>query len=133
MLDIFLKQAMREKGLSLRQLAEALGMSHTTIMRAANGEAVDLDTVLKLANFFNVRPSDLLNSMSTDATLPDQLAALLSHSPELEQELADAVERVRAGNLDPNVIKEIVSFAHYKLNQAGAVNVATKPPKSRKQ
>src|SRR5690349_2204481 len=133
MLDIFLRKAMQERGLSSRNVADALGMSHSTILRALKGEVIDLDTVLKLAHFFNVRPSDLLNSMSTDATFPDQLAALLSHSPELEQELTDAVERVRAGSLDPNVIKEIVSYARYRLNQAGAPNVATKPPRSRKQ
>ena len=133
MLEIFLKKAMQDRGLSSRSLADALGMSHSTILRALKGESIDLDTVLKLANYFNVRPSDLLNSMSADATFPDQLAALLSHSPELEQELADAVERVRAGNLDPNVIKEIVSYARYRLNQAGVANVATNTPKSRKQ
>jgi transcriptional regulator with XRE-family HTH domain len=133
MLDIILKQFMKDRGLSSHKVADAIGVSHTTVLRALRGEAVDVDTIIKLANYMDIRPSELLNSMSTDATLPDQLAALLSHSPELEEELKDAVERTRAGALDPAVVRDIVSYALYKLNQAGAANVATKSPRSRKQ
>ena len=119
MLQIVLRKAMDERGLSSHKAAEAIGVSHTTILRALRGEAVDVDTIIKIANFLGIRPSELLNSMSTDATLPDQLAALLGHSPQLEEELKDAVERVQAGALDPAVVKDIVSYALYKLNQAG--------------
>lgn len=127
MLDVILRQAMQNQGLSSHKAAEAIGVSHTTILRAMRGEAVDVDTLIKIANFLNIRPSELLNSMSTDATLPDQLAALLSHSPELEEELKDATERVRAGQLDPAVIRDILSYAMFKLNQAGAKDATTKP------
>jgi DNA-binding Xre family transcriptional regulator len=134
MLEIILQKFMRDRGLSSHKVADAIGVSHTTVLRALRGEAVDLDTIIKLANFMDVRPSDLLNSMSTtDATLPDRLAALLSHSPELEAELKDAVERTQAGELDPAVIRDIISYAVYKLNQAGAANAATTNPKSRTQ
>ena len=133
MLQIILEKAMKEKGLSSHKAAEAIGVSHTTILRALRGDAVDVDTIIKIANFLNIRPSELLNSMSTDATLPDQLAALLSHSRELEEELADAVERTRAGQLDPAVIRDIVSYALYKLNQAGAKNVSNSKPRTRRK
>jgi transcriptional regulator with XRE-family HTH domain len=120
MLDIILQRAMRGQGLSSHKAAEAIGVSHTTILRALRGEAVDVETIIKIANFLKIRPSELLNSMSTDATLPDQLATLLSHSPELEETLKDAMERVRAGNLKPETVADIVSYALYKLNQPGA-------------
>jgi transcriptional regulator with XRE-family HTH domain len=117
MLDILLQQAMRDKGLSSRKMAEAIGSSHTTILRALRGEAVDVETIIKIANYLGVRPSELLDSMATDTTLPDQLAVLLAHSEELEQQLADAMERVQAGELKPEVVRDIVSYALYKLNQ----------------
>ena len=120
MLDIMLKQAMREQGLSSHKAAAAIGVSHATVLRALKGEAVDVETLIKIANFLHVRPSELLNSINTDATLPDQLAALLSHSPELETTLKDAMERVRAGELKPATIADILSYALYKLNQPGA-------------
>ena len=120
MLEIMLKQVMREKGLSSRKAAAAIGVAHATVLRVLKGEAVDIETLVKFANFLEVRPSELLNSMTTDATLPEQLAALLSHSPELEATLKDAVERVRAGEIKPATITDIVSYALYKLNQPGA-------------
>ena len=129
MLNIMLKRAMRDRGLSSHKVAEKIGVSHTTILRAVRGDAVDVNTIIKIANFMNVRPSELLNSMSTDATLPDQLAVLLSHSSELEAELKVAVERVQAGDLDLAIVRDIVSYAIYKLNGAEAGNVAKPKPK----
>jgi transcriptional regulator with XRE-family HTH domain len=120
MLDIVLRNAMQERGLSSHKVAEAIGVSHTTILRALKGDTVDIETIIKIANFLNVRPSEMLNSMPTDATLPDQLAALLSHSPELEETLRDAVQRVKAGELKPGTIADIVSYARYRINQPGA-------------
>jgi transcriptional regulator with XRE-family HTH domain len=131
MLQIVLRKAMQERQLSSHQVAEAIGVSHTTILRALKAEPVDINTIIKIADFLNIRPSELLNSMATDATLPDQLAALLSHSRELEDELRDAVERTRAGELDPAVIRDIVSYALYKLNQAGANNATKSKSKSK--
>src|SRR5687768_10090744 len=66
MLQILLENAMREKRLSAREAAEEIKVSHTTILRALKGEAVDVETIIKFANFLNIRPSELLNSMATD-------------------------------------------------------------------
>jgi transcriptional regulator with XRE-family HTH domain len=130
MLDIVLRKAMEEQGLSSHKAAEAIGVSHTTILRALRGEAVDVDTIIKIANFVNVRPSELLNSMATETTLTDQLATLLSHSRELEEQLRDALERVQAKALDPAVVRDIVSYALFKLNQPGVNSNVTKQHKT---
>jgi transcriptional regulator with XRE-family HTH domain len=115
MLPSLLQSRMAQKNMSSHAVAEQIGVSHTTILRAMRGERIDVDTIIKLANWLGVRPSELLNSMD-DTALADQIAALLSHSPELEQVLRDAVERVKAGQLDPAVIRDIASYAQYKLN-----------------
>ena len=133
MLQIVLEQAMKDKGLASRKAAEEIGVTHTTILRALRGETVDVDTIIKIANWLKIRPSELLDSMTTDATLPEQLATLLSHSRDLEEHLADAVERVKAGQLDPAVLRDIVSYALFKLNTSGANNVATNPTRPRKR
>jgi hypothetical protein len=91
------------------------GTSHSTILRALKGEKVDVDTLIKIANWLGVRPSELLNSMS-ETSLADEVAVLLQYSPELEAELKDAVERVKAGQLDPRVIQDVVAFARYRFN-----------------
>jgi transcriptional regulator with XRE-family HTH domain len=122
MLQTILQQEMKRRNVSSHGVAEAIGTSHTTVLRAMRGERVDVDTIIKLANWMNIRPSELLNSMS-DTSTADQLAVLLSYSPELEAELKDATERVKAGQLDPAVVRDIVSYALYKLNTSGDHNV----------
>jgi transcriptional regulator with XRE-family HTH domain len=130
MLDILLQNAMRDQGLSSHKAAEQIGVSHTTILRALRGEAVDVATIIKIANFLKVRPSELLNSMSTEVSVPDQLAVLLSHSRELEDQLKDAAVRIREGQLDPDVLRDIVSYALYKLKAAGETNVSNQPERT---
>ena len=124
MLQQILQKAMADRNMSSHTAAEAIGVSHTTILRALRGDRVDVDTIIKIANWLNIRPSELLNSMS-DTSLADEIAVLLSHSRELEDELKDATERVKAGHLDPAVLKDIVSYALYKLNSSGDGNVNT--------
>lgn len=115
MLPSLLQNRMTQKNVSSHTVADEIGVSHTTVLRAMRGERIDVDTLIKLANWLGVRPSELLNSMS-DTSLADDIATLLTHSPELETTLKDAVERVKAGQLDPAVLKDIVSYAMYKLN-----------------
>lgn len=123
MLQTLLQREMAARNLSSHTAAEEIGTSHTTILRALRGDRVDVDTIIKIANWLKIRPSELLNSMS-DTSLADQIAVLLSHSSDLEKELKDAAERVQSGALDPAVLKDIVSYALYKLNGAGEINVS---------
>ena len=118
MLQIILRKALEDRGLSSHSAAEEIGVSHTTILRALRGQAVDVDTIIKFAQFLNMKPSDLLNSMGGTSALPEQIAVLLSQSRELEEELKSAVERVQAGSLDVAVLRDIVSYALYKLNSS---------------
>lgn len=128
MLQTLLQNQMNARNLSSHRAAEEIGCSHTTILRALKGERIDVDTLIKIANWLHVRPSELLNSMG-DTSLADDVAVLLSHSPELEAELKDAAERVRAGVLDQAVLRDIVSYALYKLRSGD--NSATTPERVR--
>ena len=121
MLQTILQKAMNDRGKSTHSVAKEIGCSHTTIIRALKGYTVDVDTIIKIADWLHIRPSELLNSMA-DTSRADQIAVVLSHSPELETELKDAAERVKAGQLDPAVLRDIVSYALYKLNSSGVRN-----------
>jgi transcriptional regulator with XRE-family HTH domain len=106
---------MTAKNLSSHAAAEQIGVSHSTILRALKGDKVDVDTIIKIANWLNVRPSELLNSMS-DTSLADEVAVLLSHSPELEEEMKEAVARVKAGQLDAAILRDVLAYARYKFS-----------------
>jgi transcriptional regulator with XRE-family HTH domain len=129
MLSTLLQQEMKARGLSSHGVAAEIGTSHTTVLRALKGERIDVDTLIKLANWLHVPPSELLNSMVDGAefSTATQLSAILARSPELEAELKDALERVKADQLDPSVIRDIISFAAYKITTSGEYsNVAAR-------
>ena len=135
MLSTLLQQEMDARGLSSHSAAAQIGTSHTTILRALKGERIDVDTLIKIANWLHVRPSELINSMvdGEELSTSTQLAAILSRSPELEAELKDALERVKAGVLEPSVIRDIISFAAYKISTSGEYNVAARSEGARER
>jgi transcriptional regulator with XRE-family HTH domain len=122
MLATILKKTMQEKDLSSHTAADAIGVSHTTILRALRGDKIDVDTIVKIANYLNVRPSELLNSMS-DTSLADQIAVLLTHSPELENQFKKVVGLIQAGETDEAALRDVVSYALYKFQ--GVSNAST--------
>ena len=130
MLQTILRNEMQRRGLSSHTAAEAIGVSHTTILRALRGDKIDVDTIVKIANFLILRPSELLNSMS-DTSLADQIAALLSHSRELEDQLREAVSKVKKGDMEPALLKDVVSYALYKFQSGGSANAIPTSPASK--
>lgn len=117
MLDILINKVMLEGKLSTRDVAKSTGVSHTTIIRALRGEAVDVATVFKLSKWLAVKPHTLLNSMADmDDNLPDQIAVLLEGNQVLSKEFEKAITAIRKGNVDPSIIEDIASYASYKIN-----------------
>lgn len=117
MLKELLHKKMRENKLSTREVANMAGTSHTTIVRILQGKEVDLDTLLKLGNWLNVKPSALLNSMarSTDG-YSEKIAVLLKNNPLLAKEFKKAIEAIEEGRVAPSIIEDITSYAAYKIN-----------------
>lgn len=123
MLKQILEKELKERSLSSRGAADAIGTSHTTILRALRGDVVDLDTVLKVSDWLHIRPSTLLNSMGKTATLSDTIAAIVERNPHLNQVLSDATAAVRSGTADPAIIEDIVAYSLYKLNLIGETKI----------
>ncbi len=122
MLQTLLKDEARKRGWSSRKLAEEIGTSHTTILRAMRGEIVDLDTLIAIADWAGVRPSDLLNSFSKRGMdFASALAVLIERVPALKKPLEEATKAVQAGTVDPAIVEDIVTYALYKLEKSGAV------------
>ena len=121
MLKIVLKQAMKDRGLSSHGAAEAVGVSHTTILRALRGDIVDLGTVIGIANWLEIRPSELLNSLGDKNTLGDQVATLLALYPSLKEVFEAAIKQIDAGDADPAMLADIVQYSIFKLGSGAKV------------
>ena len=133
MLKQILEKELKERGLSSRGAADAIGVSHTTILRALRGDVVDLETVLLISDWLHVRPSTLLNSMNTQAGLSDQIAAIVERNPRLKQIFSDATIAVKAGKADPAIIEDIVAYALFKLNLQGEEYAASAPRSAKRK
>lgn len=61
MIKLRIKELREEKGLSQKQLAEAIGLKHQTISHYENGRLEpNLETIEKLCNYFDVSAGYLL-------------------------------------------------------------------------
>lgn len=117
MLKPLIIEEMKKQGMSTRQVAEKIGMSHTTIIRALRGGEVDLTTVIKISEWLEVKPSILINSMASKKNvLPDQIAVILEKYPHLEAEFSKAIKAVMEGTVEPEIIEDIAAYAAYRIS-----------------
>jgi len=118
MLQKVLESAMKERGLGARKVGAILGVSHTTVLRAMRGEQIDLDTLIKIADWLKIRPSALLDSMG-EADVESRIEVLVEAYPELHKVLEDAAVAIEKGQADPSIIKDIVAYAEYRIQSSG--------------
>ena len=117
MLAKLLKEKCQKLELSSRQTAEKVGVSHATILRALRGDTVDLDTLIKLSNWLNVKPSTLLNSfVSSTDTLADRIAVIIERHPKLGNVFSRALKATVDRDIPLEVIDDIAMYAAYKLD-----------------
>jgi transcriptional regulator with XRE-family HTH domain len=119
MLQNILQGAMKEKDLSARDVGKLLGVSHTTVLRALQGEQIDLSTLIKMAEWLKIRPSVLLDNLGDDAEVEAKVTLLTEAYPELRIVLEKAAHAVEEGQADPTIIKDIVAYAEYRIQNAG--------------
>jgi transcriptional regulator with XRE-family HTH domain len=119
MLKELLESKMKERMLSTREVARETGVSHTTIFRALRGDFVDVPTLVSLAIWLNVQPSQLLNSIGKSKNnLPEKIAVVIESNPDLSKAFEKVIEAIETGKVDPMLVKDIAEYAIYKLNWA---------------
>jgi len=119
MLQNVLSGKMKEENLSARDVGKELDVSHTTILRVLQGEQIDLSTLIKLAEWLRMRPSVLLDNLGEEVDVDTKIDMLTGAYPELKAVLEKAAEAVENGEADPAIIKDIVSYAEYRIQNAG--------------
>jgi len=119
MLQNVLEGVMKEKNLSARDVGKILNVSHTTVIRALQGEQIDLSTLIKISEWLKIRPSILLDTLGDGADIDAKILVLSEAYPELRVVLEKAAEAVEAGQADPAIIKDIVAYAEFRIQSAG--------------
>jgi len=125
MLDVFVREEIAKRGISIRAAAKQIGVSHGTLDRVVNGLPIDLETLIPISNWLGVAPSTLVNSFgaSPDPTVA-AIKLLIEKVPALEQIFVDAVEGIKSGEVDIATVRDILSYIAFRLTQS-RVNAVT--------
>ncbi|MGD0004992.1 MAG: XRE family transcriptional regulator [Anaerolineaceae bacterium] len=123
MLPELVKYKLGQDHLTLREASQAAGVSHTTLARVVNGVPVDIETLVSVCNWLGVKPADALNSEmigDSDEKLVASLTILVEREPALASIFREALKDLEKGNLSPQDVQEIMSYAAYRITQGKA-------------
>jgi len=100
----------------LRVSAQKAGISHATLLRGLNGEALSLSTLEGISNWTGVSLVRLLNLYSGELDdskqLEDTLARVLDEYPQLRETLLLALE-----HLDDEAVAEILEYVEFQVQR----------------
>ena len=114
-LQKLLKEHIDKDHLSMRAAAKQIGVAHTTLIRIVNGEACDMPTLQKLADWLEVSPSSLLDTIESD-DITKVVASIISADPILAEAFILAGQHVIDGEMTPEELREIAIYAAWRFS-----------------
>src|SRR5512146_439308 len=104
MFRTILENELERRGLSIREAAKEIGISHTTLMAARDGtRALDVGTALRIAKWVGVPLSTLVEEANPDEQEKNEVMQafqlVLEAAPELEHVFKEAAKELAAGTL----------------------------------
>jgi len=119
MLPKLLAEKQRKDGLSNRATSREVGVSHSTISRALNGDQMDMATMDKFAEFLGIPVSSLLDmNMEGSVGLSAKIDALISQEPELAKVFEEAIDLILDEKMDPKVFEDLIAYTSFRMAQA---------------
>ncbi len=117
-----LEAEMRDRRLSMREAAEEIGVTHTTIGRILRGRPVSVTTLTNVARFLRIDPGDLLETGKENEQLIKNIALVLEREPALAGVMQEVAEKVNSGEVPQETFREIVRYALWRLKDSGDPN-----------
>ncbi len=114
MLKEILRERVATEGISLRTAAVQIGISHNTLYRTLEGQAIDLDTLTLIARWLEVRPSTLIDAEAGDVA--SMVALILEQNPEMVKAFREFFARY-----NPSVVQETLWYMLWRMSREEAV------------
>lgn len=92
------------------------GVSHSTVARAANGETVDADTLIRIAEFLNVPVESILNIQESPDEVLEKIGIIVNMEPELKDTLVEISEMINNKKINKKILTELAAFAAFWLH-----------------
>lgn len=118
MLSRLLEEELERRGVSLREAARQIGVSHTTLNMVKKNRPLEVNTAYLICQWLGVPITVAVEQGVSDSDmLISRIGALLTAAPELANILTVAAQEVEKGTLTSDDFKEIMQFAAFKIQQ----------------
>jgi len=114
-LSELLRKRLDTEGLSVRDAGQMIGVSHSTVARAVNGETVEVDTLVKIADFLGVPVEHIIDPKDNPDDVLEQIVMVISIEPELSRVFGELAQRIIDKKIDKKVLSEVAAFTAYRL------------------
>ena len=111
-----LRDRMDMEGLSVRDAGNLIGVSHSTVARAVNGEAVEIETLKKFCSFLGVPVENMLDLKDDNNELLNQILRVITIEPELAEVFIEIGQALGDNKLNKIILNEIAAFAHCRYD-----------------
>lgn len=115
---------LREKlnqGMTEREIGREVGVAHTTIGRILDGENIAAATLEKVAAWLETNPAELAYGDVSDVS--KAISVIIAQEPALKEIFIQLAERMEAGDISPEIARELIRYTAWRLNDA----VSSKP------
>ena len=126
MISRLLDEEIKRRGISQRQAAQEIGVSHTTVAGVRAGKEIIVSTAYLICKWLNVPLTAAVDDISDEDRIVIQITNTLKAAPELEQIFFNSAKAVEEGDLTREDFQEIMEYISFKLQQRKARKLAKK-------
>jgi hypothetical protein len=114
-----IEEKMSRRNLSTCTAARQIGVAHTTLERVLQGKPAGLDTLVLTCDWLKVRVSTVLCfQQGGKDKLAYKISLLLEKYPDLARWFKKAANAVETGDIQVEVLREILGYTIFTLNNA---------------
>ena len=116
-LSKMLSKRLSETNMSVRRAGLQIGVSHATVARAVNGETVEVDTLVRIADFLGVSIISLLDETDTPDDVYERISVTFTIEPELKTVLADIARNIKDEKIDHKILSDVAIYTLFQLHR----------------
>ncbi len=117
MFNKILTKEIQRRGISYREAAKEIGVSHTTLYQIQQGRSMDVETAIAICKWANVPIETLVKVEGGRERTLAALDVLLRAQPDLEKAFLEAAEAVENDELSLDDFNEVITFAAYMIQR----------------
>ena len=117
MFSKILTKEIQRRGITFREAAKEIGVSHTTLYQVKEGRSMDVETAIAICKWANLPIETLVKVAGERERTLAAVDVLLRAAPDLEKAFLEAAQAVESGELSMDDFNEVITFAAYMIQR----------------